>query len=334
TPIIFLLELAMFFASIRLVLLGDGWMFSTTLQKVKMVMQIGVELIVEGVMGWMRGRKMAILGNCPGNKVEEEDTDAPSPKISTADMDLQKVVFANVVQNLQRPDIVESNRIFEKEFIPAIYELNPIPESQALDHRAMHFLEQLAEACERVERVDNTETLSKLGALFQSILGNHSTTMLNSLNAQSEVMAVDSLENIARRCVRADENISANIFAYMINCIQLRNKVISTVLATHHCATAILNTLKYLNRSPSTIYRYFKDGAKYTIIANAGSVFLLGALAVEKERHHVPLAHITADILMKINHTIRCPKPGTIAGALVEKSIIPAIAYMRQTFRM
>ncbi|KAF9479844.1 hypothetical protein BDN70DRAFT_932274 [Pholiota conissans] len=93
-------ELATFFVSVQLVLLGDGWMFSTV-WKVKMKMQIGIEVKVEGMIDQMRGRKMAIMGNRSGNKVEEEDEDTPGHKTSTIDVDLQKVVFANAVPNLQ-----------------------------------------------------------------------------------------------------------------------------------------------------------------------------------------------------------------------------------------
>ncbi|KIL68995.1 hypothetical protein M378DRAFT_8413 [Amanita muscaria Koide BX008] len=70
-------------------------------------------------------------------------------------------------------------------------------------------------------------------------------------------------------------------FIYMVNCIQLRCKVISICLRTQKQPTTILRQIK-TGRSHRTLRRYVQDGAKYCLLAGAGSIFMLAIAAVTK----------------------------------------------------
>lgn len=97
----------------------------------------------------------------------------------------------------------------------------PEPERQVLSHRLKFVLAMISETCDDLLRspmdiIGRSNTFK----LLHKITGKENHSKL-------DMMEIDSLENLALRCSRADSIIAAAEFVYMVNCIQFRNKIIS-----------------------------------------------------------------------------------------------------------
>jgi len=122
----------------------------------------------------------------------------------------------------------EGDEEIEDEFRPAIENMSPsnqsaaadpVSEQQSLPNRAHHFMLAISMVCENV--VENSEDSSYVSEVFQSL--SEGTDLSSTVPS---VMATDSLENLAMRCILAEDTAACLDFVYMLNCIQLRCKII------------------------------------------------------------------------------------------------------------
>lgn len=107
----------------------------------------------------------------------------------------------------------------------------PEPENQALSSPGYHFVLDLATAC-RTYIFEPENSVNPITQIF-NILRN-GTSSSEDVRAQSRllsIMSVDTLENIADRCIMAEENVAVTDFVFMVNAIQLRCKVIRLVVS-------------------------------------------------------------------------------------------------------
>jgi hypothetical protein len=89
-------------------------------------------------------------------------------------------------------------------------------EKQCLPEVASHFVAAMALAARGVAEDGASDPSRSISQLFSSLQGIF----------RKERMEDDSLENLALRCIMAEETATCLDFVYMLNCIQLRCKVI------------------------------------------------------------------------------------------------------------
>ena len=106
---------------------------------------------------------------------------------------------------------------------------HPEPENQVLSSPGYHFVLDLAVACRKF--LDNPENSQHPVYQIFDILknGDNPSGGGASQSRLLSIMTVDTLENIADRCIMAEENMAVTNFVFMVNAIQLRCKVIRLV---------------------------------------------------------------------------------------------------------
>lgn len=167
---------------------------------------------------------------------------------------------------------------------PGLLTLPPEPENQVLHYPGYHFVLDLVLAC-RSFLSNQDDTLMQIFEFLRST----NTYSTDSRRTTEAVMAFDSLENLAARCGRAEENIAVTHFVFMVNAIQLRCKVIrfvspsllwcylnpycpSTCDTTKKKKTGVLKTIKS-QKTVRTLAAYVSDGAKFCLLAGGGLFF-------------------------------------------------------------
>jgi hypothetical protein len=167
----------------------------------------------------------------------------------------------------QSDEEVRGEEPLEQNFLPAqnvSAEADSHPEKQCLPERAAHFVLAVSLACRDVIANANSEASCSVFQLFQSLQG------LAPNELQSED---DSLQNLALRCIRAEQVVSSVDFVYMLNCIQLRCKVVRQVAVLLLQSEAAL-----VNSSPAFAFRPKKDRLLYSpVLKHRGHLALLAA---------------------------------------------------------
>jgi hypothetical protein len=101
---------------------------------------------------------------------------------------------------------------------------HPEPEIQVVSPPGHHFILSLALLC-RKYLDDPTDGENKITQTLKLLTGGHDRS-----STLASVMFVNSLENLAERCAMSEENVAVSDFVFMVNAIQLRCKVIRSVL--------------------------------------------------------------------------------------------------------
>ncbi|KIM35959.1 hypothetical protein M413DRAFT_32093 [Hebeloma cylindrosporum] len=220
----------------------------------------------------------------------------------------------------------------EEEFFPGNYapqparnveRMQPEPENPALPTLASHFISTVSTTSRDIIAAP---TASIVQGVLDALQGN------TGLLSAQKTMATDSLASLAGRCVLADQAAQAADLVYMLSCVALRAKVISISLETSTPKTTILKRIKCGVKHWKTLERYVSDGAKYTLFAGAGSLFFLVVIAAAGLRGKI--RKLTHDIVIRLQHLIRCPDPNIPLGKAVVNDIIPAIAVLRKKNRI
>ena len=179
-------------------------------------------------------------------------------------------------------DEVPGDEALEQSLLPSEGLDDSYAEKQCLPEKARHFVLALSLACRDVTGNTSSGALCSISQLFQPLQG--------LLPDPKELPASDddSLENLAMRCIRSETLVSNLDFVYMLNCIQLRCKVLRHVfviladlllltgclfcsisIQTKTAPTTILAGVK-TSRSRATLFRYMSDGAKFCLLAGGG----------------------------------------------------------------
>ena len=117
----------------------------------------------------------------------------------------------------QSDEEVHAEEPCEQLFSPGRMTASAAPEIQRLPERASHFVLALVLACRDVVANENSPASCSVFQLLQSLKG---------LASRQPQPSEDSLEDLALRCIRAEELVSSLDFVYMVNCIQLRCKLV------------------------------------------------------------------------------------------------------------
>lgn len=115
----------------------------------------------------------------------------------------------------------------ENGFQPAHLHPDVPPEVPSLPPRASHFILALALAGRRIQEGEKSDTSVAVFQVFSSLLGQgaEESGILN-LTSEVESNEMEVLQNLAVKCVLAEAATTFLDFVYMVNCIQLRCKVI------------------------------------------------------------------------------------------------------------
>ena len=160
---------------------------------------------------------------------------------------------------------------------------DPVPEKQSLPARAYHLVLSIVMVCDQI--VAHSDDSSYVSEILDTLQGGSKFA-----DPIPSVMAVDSLENLATRCILSESTAACIDFVYMLSCIQLRCKVIRSVIWNIHkslliyfssCCTSTgqkqLTILKSIKTNPKrsyrTLARYVQDGAKFCLLAGGGTLF-------------------------------------------------------------
>ncbi|KIM44289.1 hypothetical protein M413DRAFT_25716 [Hebeloma cylindrosporum] len=220
----------------------------------------------------------------------------------------------------------------EENFFPGNYALQPPqdvnvtqpePENPALPPLASHFISTISTTSRDIVAAPTSSTVQ---AVLDSLQRN---TLLHS---PETAMDKDSLATLAGRCALADQATQAADLVYMLSCIALRAKVISISWQTSTPKTTILKRIKWAPKHWKTLERYVSDGGKYTLFAGAGSIFFLVIIAAAGLQGKI--RKLTHDVVMRLQHLIRCPDPNIPLGKAMMNDIIPAIAALRKNNRI
>ena len=260
-------------------------------------------------------------------------THDPRPAL---DKDLWEEVFHGS-QNLPELEVQQ----------PGIPYVRPEPEKQILSSPGYYFVVDLALACRKFLRNVPGEE-NPISQIFEFVKtpGALQLDRNNSSARIGSVMAIDSLENIATRCVMTEKNSTVMDFVFMINAIQLRCKVIRSffllyipgLTCSDHSSkssichangwkkTPVLESIKGV-KSPRTLARYVSDAAKFCLLAGGGvffsksphfhrciddfigTLFIL-AIAAAADTRSTIRNYLTHDIVLRINYLLRSPNPG------------------------
>lgn len=144
----------------------------------------------------------------------------------------------------------------------------PEPEIPAISCPGYHFVLDLAVACRKV--IDNQgNSQDPMHEIFEILQQQDQPSKDAGKSRLLSIMTVDTLENIADRCIMAEENEAVTNFVFMVNAIQLRCKVIRSVL--------------------SNIFAAFADGDPYPVPARLlrrrRHLFLKASRAVDAPEH-------------------------------------------------
>ena len=138
--------------------------------------------------------------------------------------------------------------------------IRPEPENQVLSSPGYHFVLDLAMAC-RKYHLNGPGEENPISQIFE-LLKTASTVESARIKAASQIgsiIAVDSLENIAKRCAMAEQNSTVMDFVFMINAIQLRCKVIRFVFLIYIC-------IVYSNLVLNLVFVTPRDGRRHLFL--------------------------------------------------------------------
>lgn len=161
--------------------------------------------------------------------------------------------------------------------------LVPVPEVQFLASKPRHLLLEITTACNSIVTSKDQNPVSQL---VDALLGHARFVGKDSITPTET-----SLQNLARRCCQADQSVIFSDFIYMLCTIQLRVGVIKSVCLLHfsgisseftrcremkqtgNSRTQVLKDIR-VESSTKTLARYFHDGAKYCLLAGAGTFYV------------------------------------------------------------
>lgn len=152
----------------------------------------------------------------------------------------------------QAQNVQEDTRTQEADSVSRGLSIHPAREKQLISAPGYHFILDLAMAC-RKYHVNGPGEENPISQIF-NLLKTASTLESDRIKAALQVgsiMAVDSLEHIANRCARAEQNSTVMDFVFMINAIQLRCKVIRFVCFIYKCtvySNLVLNLVSVMPR--------------------------------------------------------------------------------------
>ncbi len=135
------------------------------------------------------------------------------------DLDLQEEVFQASLDLMSQDSQNQRSVIISGQ---PFY--HPEPEIQVVSPPGHHFILSLAILC-RKYLSDPTNGENKITQTLKLLTGGHDRS-----STLASVMSVNSLENLAERCAMSEENVAVSDFVFMVNAIQLRCKVIRSVL--------------------------------------------------------------------------------------------------------
>jgi hypothetical protein len=95
-------------------------------------------------------------------------------------------------------------------------DIDPFAEKQALPEVASHFVAAVALAGQDVVKGTALDMSCSVSQLFHTLQG----------LLPKECLEQDSLEHLVSRCIEAEQTATCLDFVYMLNCIQLRTRVI------------------------------------------------------------------------------------------------------------
>lgn len=117
----------------------------------------------------------------------------------------------------------------ENGFQPAHIHPSVPPEVPSLPPRASHFILALALAGRRIQDDEKSDTSMAVFQLFSSLHGRGDETGILSRRDDAGSSDMEVLQDLAAKCVLAEAATTFLDFVYMLNCIQLRSKVIRCV---------------------------------------------------------------------------------------------------------
>jgi hypothetical protein len=108
---------------------------------------------------------------------------------------------------------------------------NPAPEVPSIPTRASHFVLALALAGHRIREDEKSDTMMAVFQLFSTLLGHGGEVAVLSFDQREDASRneMEVLRDLAAKCALAEAATTFLDFIYMVNCIQLRSKVIRYV---------------------------------------------------------------------------------------------------------
>ncbi|TFK71385.1 hypothetical protein BDN72DRAFT_895629, partial [Pluteus cervinus] len=105
------------------------------------------------------------------------------------------------------------------------------------------------------------------------------------------------------------------------------------VLAANVSRNKILEDLSItpgVQASLPKLGRYSAEGGKFCLLTGAASIYFIALVAAVSNKSE--LMGFTGDEVARVATLLRCPYPDYPEGKIIVQSIIPAVAYLRQTY--